>query len=211
MQVEVRAATLGFGKRTVLESLDASLPSGKVTALIGPSGSGKSTLLAAMAGYVKLRSGSIVGVDAAGHALPLDPAMIAWVPQGSNALGARTALENVMIGSLADGERWVDARARALAALDQVGMRELANKVARQLSGGELQRVNFARALATRKPLVFADEPSASLDAYNTRRVAELLYALRSRATIIVATYAPLLVEATEKEVHLRQESLHAA
>ncbi|GAA2518591.1 ATP-binding cassette domain-containing protein [Rarobacter incanus] len=210
MRVEVRGASLGFGKRIVFEGLDADFPDGKVTALVGPSGSGKSSLLAAMAGYINLKAGTITGVDERGS-VPLDASMVAWVPQGSNALGGRTALENVMIGSLADGARWSQAKRDALHALDQVGLSDLAHKVARSLSGGELQRVNFARALATHKPLVFADEPSASLDATNTRRVAELLFELRSRATIIVATHDPLLVEAAEHEINLRQDVLHAA
>ncbi|SNS90960.1 putative ABC transport system ATP-binding protein [Micrococcales bacterium KH10] len=210
MRVEVRGATLGFGKRIVFEDLDADFPHGKVTALVGPSGSGKSSLLAAMAGYIKLRAGTISGV-AADQRTPLDASMVAWVPQGSNALGGRSSLENVMIGALADGAQWNEARDDALSALAQVEMIDLANKSARSLSGGELQRVNFARALATRKPLVFADEPSASLDAVNTRRVAELLFSLRSRATIIVATHDPLLVEAAEHQVNLRQEFSHAA
>ncbi|WP_170222747.1 ATP-binding cassette domain-containing protein [Rarobacter faecitabidus] len=206
----MRGASLGFGKRIVFEGLDADFPDGKVTALVGPSGSGKSSLLAAMAGYINLKAGNITGHDERGS-VPLDASMVAWVPQGSNALGGRTALENVMIGSLADGASWTQAKRDALRALDQVGLGDLTHKVARSLSGGELQRVNFARALTTHKPLVFADEPSASLDAVNTRRVAELLFDLRSRATIIVATHDPLLVEAAEHEVNLRQDVRYAA
>lgn len=103
MRIDVRGATLRFGPRTIFESFDASFAPGRVTALIGPSGSGKSSLLAAMAGYLRLRAGTIRGIDDEGRELVVTPSMVAWVPQGVNALGARSALENVMIGPLAEG------------------------------------------------------------------------------------------------------------
>ena len=210
MRLDVMGATLRFGQRTIFESFDAQFAHGRVTALVGPSGSGKSSLLAAMAGYQPLAEGRVVGVYADGKQVAVTSAMVAWVPQGANALGARTALENVMIGPLSEGAALGSARTRALDALDAVGLADLAGKVARQLSGGELQRVSFARALAADKPVIFADEPSSSLDARNTARIAELLHALRSRATIVVATHDPILVEAAQDEVHLRSETIHA-
>lgn len=211
MRIDVRGATLRFGPRTIFESFDASFAPGRVTALIGPSGSGKSSLLAAMAGYLRLRAGTIRGIDDEGRELVVTPSMVAWVPQGVNALGARSALENVMIGPLAEGAAPSLARARSLAALDAVGLGPLSGKLARQLSGGELQRVSFARALAADKPVIFADEPSSSLDAANTERIADLLAGLGSRAMIVVATHDPLLIEAAQDEVHLRSETRHAA
>lgn len=210
MHIEVRAGTLRFGRRTVFESLDARFEDGRVTALTGPSGSGKSSLLAAMAGYLRLSEGTIVGVGPDGTELTVTPSMIAWVPQGANALSARTALENVMIGPLAQGAGPGAARERATRALAAVGLADLAGTPARQLSGGELQRVSFARALAADRPVIFADEPSSSLDARNTERIAELLHALRSRTTIVVATHDPLLVDAAEAEVDLRTPVRHA-
>jgi ABC-type lipoprotein export system ATPase subunit len=211
MRLEVRGAELRFGRRVVFENLDATFEADRVTALIGPSGSGKSSLLAVMAGHLRLNAGEVFGVDADGTRHELTADLVAWVPQGMNALGARTALENVMIGPLAAGCGHDEARRRSLDALEAVGVAELSGKIARQLSGGELQRVSFARALASDKPLIFADEPSSSLDARNTARIAELLYHLRQQATIVVATHDPLLIEAAEAQVHLRQESLHAA
>lgn len=211
MRIDVAGATLKFGRRTIFESFDAQFAHGRVTALVGPSGSGKSSLLAAMSGYQRLAEGRITGVREDGTEVAVTSAMVAWVPQGVNALGARTALENVMIGPLSEGVNLELARTRALAALDSVGLTDLSGKLARKLSGGELQRVSFARALAADKPVIFADEPSSSLDAQNTTRIAELLQALRSRATIVVATHDPLLVEAAQDEVHLRTGASHAA
>ena len=211
MRIEVRAATLRFGRRTVFDGFDAQFADGRVTALIGPSGSGKSSLLAAMAGYQRLAAGTIVGIDAEGREVTMVPSMVAWVPQGLNALGARTAIENIMIGPLAEGADRETAHRRSAEALEAVGLADLGAALARTLSGGELQRVSFARALAAEKPVIFADEPSSSLDARNTARVAELLHTLRARATIVVATHDPLLIEAAENQVHLREETAHAA
>ena len=202
---------LSFGDRRVLEGIDASFEHSHVTALTGPSGSGKSTLLAVMAGYQRLDSGTVAFVDHLGSSSSPDPAMVAWVPQGANALGTRTALDNVMIGPLAEGQGFACSRAIAERALDDVGLLSRANVRARVLSGGELQRVSFARALATSKPLIFADEPSASLDAANTDVLAELLIGLRSRATIIVATHDPILINAAEAVVALRSDHANAA
>ena len=210
MQLEVQDVTVRFGARTVLDRVTATFVAAHVTALVGPSGSGKSTLLAALAGYQKCDAGSVSVVTDNAVTGP-DAGLIAWVPQGSNALGTRTALDNVMIAPLSEGKDLATARKVALQALADVGLAELAGQRAGKLSGGELQRVSFARALATTKPFIFADEPSASLDAANTELLGGLLFRLRTRATIIVATHDPILIEAAEAVVHLRAEHGHAA
>lgn len=208
VRVEVHDAAIAFGDVTVFSGLDASFEAGHVTALVGPSGSGKSSLLAAIAGHQPLAAGRIE-IHHDDGARPRAPAaaLVAWVPQGSNALGRRNVLDNVLIASLADGHPMPRARAVAMAALDQVGLADRAAEQARRLSGGELQRVALARALASGRPLVLADEPSANLDAANTDMVAEILGRLLSQATIVVATHDPILVEAAAAAVHLRGSS----
>lgn len=206
MQIDVVGATLSFSGRVVFEGFSAKFNSRRVTALVGPSGSGKSSLLSAMAGYQQLDGGSILWNDPTDTSSEPDPTCVAWIPQGANALGTRTALDNVMLGPLSEGMSLEEARSIATLALSDVGLGQAIGERARNLSGGELQRVCFARAIASRKPLIFADEPSSSLDAANTERLAELLHDLRSRATIIVATHDPLLISAAEHEVRLRDE-----
>ncbi len=205
LRVEVHDAAISFGDVTVFAELSASFEAGRVTALVGPSGSGKSSLLAAIAGHQPLARGRIE-IHHGGDADPHRPsaALVAWVPQGSNALGRRNVLDNVLIASLADGLPMPRARAVALEALDQVGLAARAREQARHLSGGEQQRVALARALASGRPLVLADEPSANLDAANTDMVADILARIESRATIIVATHDPILVEAAAAAVQLR-------
>lgn len=212
VQVDVVDATIRFGTSTVFSGFDAHFPAGHVTALVGPSGSGKSTLLAVMAGYQPLSAGQIELRDGPASApISPDPARVAWVPQGSNALGRRSVLDNVAIAPLSDGAPLNEAHDRAIDAIEIVGLGALMRQQARRLSGGELQRVALARALASGKELILADEPSANLDAANTELIAQILDGLTTRATVVVATHDPVLVDAAATAVHLRREVHRAA
>ncbi|KRC62314.1 hypothetical protein ASE14_00200 [Agromyces sp. Root81] len=211
MFVDVRGARKSFGDVVVLDNFSCTIEPGMVTALVGPSGSGKSTLLAAMAGFQQLDSGQITYRHADGSVEPPTPQRIAWVSQGANALGARTALDNVMLSALAAGAGLFAASRSAETQLEKVGLSDRMHTLAKHLSGGELQRVGFARALAAAKPLIFADEPTSSLDAANTDQVAELLHTLRETATIVVATHDPRLVETAHAVVHVRRQHVPGA
>lgn len=206
MRIDVESAEVSFGDMTIFAGITATFPPHTVTALVGPSGSGKSTLLAAMAGFHPLTSGHIRLTDGNGTSVVPDEALVAWVPQGLNALGTRTAIDNIMIASLAGGETLERSREAALSWLDIVGLAAQRYSLARTLSGGELQRLAIARALASSKPLIFADEPSANLDAVNTAKVAALLANLATTATVVVATHDPELVSAASHVVELRHK-----
>lgn len=212
VQVDVVDAAVRFGATTVFSGLTAHLAAGRVTALVGPSGSGKSTLLAAISGYQSLSAGRVELCDGPTDSpSPPDPARVAWVPQGSNALGRRSVLDNVAIAPLSAGAPLGEAHERAVEALEVVGLGALLGQQAHRLSGGELQRVALARALASGKELILADEPSANLDAANTDLIARILEGLSERATIVVATHDPVLVAAAATAVHLRPEAHRAA
>lgn len=205
MQVDILDATVSFGARTVFTRFNAHFPAGEVTALVGPSGSGKSTLMAVISGYQALCKGRVElrSDDASAPTLPR-PSVVAWVPQGSNALGRRSVLDNVSIAALSAGYDLHTANLCARDALEIVGLATQSHQRARELSGGELQRVALARALASGKELILADEPSANLDAENTKILATILSDLTTRATIIVATHDPLLVTSTHSVVQMR-------
>jgi len=206
MEVNVIDAAVRFGAITVFSGFSARFAAGAVTALVGPSGSGKSTLLAAISGYQALSAGRIELCNAEQELEPTppDPGRVAWVPQGSNALGRRSVLDNVAIAPMSAGASLREAREVAVEALEIVGLGAFLHRQARRLSGGELQRVALARALASGKELILADEPSANLDADNTDLIAGILGRLTSRATIIVATHDPVLVSAARTAVHMR-------
>lgn len=212
MQVDVVDAAIRFGTTTVFSGFNAHFPPGRVTALVGPSGSGKSTLLAAISGYQSLSAGQILLRDTpTSSPTRPDPARAAWVPQGSNALGRRSVLDNVAIAPLSAGASLREAHERAREALEVVGLGALLHQQARRLSGGELQRVALARALSSGRELILADEPSANLDAANTEVIAHILDGLTTQATIVVATHDPVLVDAAAGAVHLRRELQRAA
>jgi putative ABC transport system ATP-binding protein len=211
LQIEVSDVSVRFRGVEVFTDFNATFQERTITALVGPSGSGKSTLLAAMAGFVPLSAGRIEFVAPDGTSEGPNAALIAWVPQGSNALSTRTVLENVMIGPLAEGATLSEADALARDCLEEVGIGELAHRQVRVISGGERQRLGFARALASRKPIIFADEPSASLDAANTHHLADLLAQLNGRSTVIVATHDPLLEAAAQRTVYMRNHAADAA
>lgn len=204
MRLIARDLALGYGERLLFRGLDLDIPERGVTVLVGPSGSGKSSLLAALAGLLPPREGSVRFVDEAGASAPPDPARISWIPQGSNALPARSVLDNAMVGALARGAEISVARDRAHRALAELGIAAHADAAARELSGGELQRLAFARALAAETPLIFADEPTASLDVENVRRIGALLTALGRVASVVVATHDPAVMAIGERRVPLR-------
>lgn len=203
MRVTATEVGVRYGARDVFQGVTAEFPENRLSALVGPSGSGKSSLLGVIAGYIKPASGIARYHSSAGDEKP-NPARIGWVSQGANALGRRSALDNVAIGALSGGAPLDRAHEDATRELIRVGLGDYAEVMASDLSGGELQRVGFARALASRRPIILADEPSASLDEANTLNLAALLRDLRSTATIIVATHDPLLIDAAEHVVSLR-------
>jgi putative ABC transport system ATP-binding protein len=202
MQIEIRDASISFGPRVVFEGFNADFRASRITALVGPSGSGKSTLLSVIAGYRALDRGEI-RVAGGQQNLP-SPEYVAWVPQGLNSLSARTVLDNVMMGALASGRTVDEARTIAIRWLEMVGIDHIKKHQARELSGGELQRLALARALASDRPIILADEPSANLDRKNTENVADLLGSVTAEALIVVATHDPLLVARVDDVVEMR-------
>jgi ABC-type lipoprotein export system ATPase subunit len=203
MRIELNDVRKSYGSRVVLGGVTATFQQGEVTAVVGPSGSGKSTLLATVAGFERLDSGSVEMITDE-RAARLRPREIAWIPQGSNSIPARTVLDNAMVGALARGVSRPAARKRADAALDAVGLTELALKRARTLSGGELQRACFARAIASGAPCIFADEPSASLDALSTERLAAILRDLKFAGIVVVATHDPVMISSADAIFDMR-------
>lgn len=203
MRIEVRDAAIRFGSRVVFSGLSADFHSGLLTAVAGPSGSGKSSLLAAVGASVRLSGGTITFVSEE-HLPASTKDLVVWVPQGSNVVGPRSALDNVMLGPLSAGQSLPVARSLAETALEKVGLAHCAGQAAHQLSGGELQRLGLARCLASEKPVILADEPTASLDATNTAKIAGLLRQLTFSAAVIVATHDPLVMAASDEIVRLR-------
>jgi len=169
---------------------------GKFVCLFGASGSGKSTLLNLIAGLDSATSGTIevAGVDVGAlgedRRARLRLERVGVVFQDHNLIEEFTAVENVMLPLEALGGSASEARAKARAELDRVGLEGLGGRFPGQLSGGQRQRVGIARALAGDRRLLLADEPTGALDSGNSRALFELLRRLCDQgSTVLLATH----------------------
>jgi putative ABC transport system ATP-binding protein len=201
----------GRGFVDVLRGVDFEARHGDVTMVMGPSGSGKSTLIAALSGLMKPDGGQ---VTALGEDLwSRRPGKIdrfrlehcGFVFQGFNLFPALTALQQVTTVLKYQGVPRRTARAMAEQALIEVGLDKRMHQRPEALSGGEKQRVAIARALAKRPTLLFADEPTSSLDGENGQIVTRLLRraAKEHGAAVICVTHDPRLEAFADRIVHL--------
>jgi putative ABC transport system ATP-binding protein len=185
------------GEVPVLRSLDVTVPKDGYAALVGSSGAGKTTLLCLIGGLERVQTGSlhVGGHDVAsleGDALAAyRRSTVGFIFQNFGLLDALTALENVELAAMLDGERPGRRRARAAELLDAVGMMPRAAHRPGALSGGERQRVAIARALVNGPRLVLADEPTGNLDDDTSEEVMVLLESMRSvqGCTLLVVTH----------------------
>jgi cell division transport system ATP-binding protein len=195
---DVRKAYRGLGVEAV-SGVTCSIARGEFVALLGPSGAGKSTLLKLIASIERPSAGRILvgGQDITrikGSALPYLRRTFGLTFQDQKLLLDRTVLDNVMLPLVFTGSSWKDARARARASLEKVGMREKEAFRPAMLSGGEQQRVAIARAIVNRPAILLADEPSSNLDAGTAQRVVEIFREFhRVGVTVLVATHDPHL------------------
>ena len=199
-EVEVRA----------LRAADLAVNRGDYMSIVGPSGSGKSTLLNIIALLDRHTSGrySFEGLDVSdlseGERTGLRAHRIGFVFQSFHLLSHRTVLENVILSMLYGNVPRAERRARALAALDRVGLTERAGFLPSRLSGGERQRVAIARAIVTRPPILLCDEPTGSLDSATSESILELFEELRSDGlTIVVVTHDPLVSARAERVISM--------
>jgi putative ABC transport system ATP-binding protein len=179
------------GELTIVDKANFTVRRGEAVAVVGASGSGKSTLLGLMAGLdtptvgeVAINGESLFQLDEDGRA-KLRGRLVGFVFQSFQLLPSLTALENVMLPMELSGV--ADAREKALAILERVGLKARVKHYPKQLSGGEQQRVAIARAFVTEPKLLFADEPTGNLDAKTGRAMVELLFELnRERGTTLI-------------------------
>jgi len=180
--------------RDVLDGASFAIERGRSAAILGPSGSGKSTLLSVLGGLLRPDAGT-AHVDL-GSQDPDDAAVAlrdvtAWVLQTTNVLPDRSALDNVAVAALTQHGDRRHARAEAERQLESVGLADRAHDTARLLSGGELQRVVIARALASGRPFVLADEPTGQLDRSTSAMVLEALLRSSGDAGLVIVTHDP--------------------
>ena len=185
------------GELTILHHVDFTVQRAETLAIVGASGSGKSTLLGLLAGLdspstgkVLLNGQDIFALDEDGRAA-LRKAELGFVFQSFQLLAHLNALENVMLPLELRGDP--DAKEKAAAMLGRVGLSARLKHYPKYLSGGEQQRVALARAFVTEPPLLFADEPTGSLDASTGEAIIALMFELnRERgSTLVLVTHDP--------------------
>ncbi|MFD7260024.1 ABC transporter ATP-binding protein [Streptomyces sp. NPDC059874] len=217
LQLDRLVRTHGSGATEVhaLRGIDLSVHPGELVAVMGPSGSGKSTLLTLAGGLDTPTSGRVIveGTDittaSRKELAALRRRSIGYVFQDYNLIPALTAAENVALPRELDGTSARKARVSALAALEEMGLGELADRFPDEMSGGQQQRVAIARALVGDRRLVLADEPTGALDSETGESVLALL---RSRcdagAAGILVTHEPRFAAWADRVVFLRDGSV---
>jgi putative ABC transport system ATP-binding protein len=182
------------GELIILNNINFTIPLGQSVSITGPSGSGKSTLLGLMAGLDLPTDGTVILLEQDLFAMNEDgraalrAKSVGFVFQSFHLLPNLTALENVMLPLELAG---LDARAPALAVLDQVGLSHRLDHFPATLSGGEQQRVSLARAFVQKPALLFADEPTGSLDESTGARIIDLMFSLHKEyaTTLVLVTH----------------------
>jgi putative ABC transport system ATP-binding protein len=202
------------GPLTILEDIHMQVKAGEALAILGASGSGKSTLLGLLAGLDQATSGdvrlfgqSLGPLDEDGRAA-LRAGRVGFVFQSFQLLPGMTALENVMLPLELAGHP--SPEADATRALSDAGLGNRLDHYPSQLSGGEQQRVAVARAFAPRPEVLFADEPTANLDARTGERIADLLFELRrgTGTVLVLVTHDPALAGRCDRQLQLHEGRL---
>ena len=202
----------GMTPVNALKEVDLSIVQGEMVAVIGPSGSGKSTLLQMMGALDVPTSG---GVRINFHELSKMNAKeltqfrsqtVGFVFQKFNLIPNLSALENVSIAMESTKMNRQDRRSRAAELLKEVGLDKRMSHLPGQLSGGEQQRVSIARALANHPKIIYADEPTGSLDSKTSKTIIQLFDKIRKDfdTTIIIVTHNPSIAKHCDRTVKIK-------
>jgi putative ABC transport system ATP-binding protein len=210
--IEARGVELSFGPTPALRGASVSVAAGEVLAVMGPSGSGKSTLLHCLAGILVPNAGEIyfagrrLDTLREGERSALRRDRFGFVFQFGQLVPELTAQENVALPLLLSGIRRTEALARAVGWLDRLEMDGLQHRRSGELSGGQAQRVALARSLVADPRVLFADEPTGSLDSLIGEHVMSLLStsAREQGTTVVLVTHEPRVAAYADREVMVR-------
>ena len=213
-----RAYQQGTRQVTALDAIDLEINEGEFVSIMGPSGSGKSTLLHLLGGLEKPTQGGVWIEKKAIHNLTDDELSrfrrqkLGFIFQFFNLLPTLTALENVALPRLLDGESISKIAPDAKSLLTEMGLTGRFDHKPEQLSGGEMQRVAIARALITRPALILADEPTGNLDSQTGKSVLSLLSKMSKENgnTIVMVTHDINAAEYGTRLIKLRDGKIES-
>lgn len=189
-----------------LRDVNISIDAGEIIGIMGPSGSGKSSLLYVLSGLRKPVNGTVYYKDRDMESFDLNSqaklriSEFGFIFQRLFLIDYLTVLDNILVAS---GVRGKEAEKSGIELLNRLKIGHLANKKPFQLSGGQRQRVAIARALINKPSIIFADEPTASLDHKNAVEVMNVLKELRERTTIIIVTHDRSVLENADRIIEI--------
>lgn len=195
-----------------LRGVDLTVTTGEMVAIMGPSGCGKTTMLNCLSGLDDFDSGEVVIEGADLRAMndrkrtTYRAQRMGFIFQTFNLLPVITAVENVELPLLVGGVKPADARRRASAALDQVGLSDRGHHRPAELSGGQRQRVTIARALVNNPAIVWADEPTGNLDSKAANDILTVMRQLNKERgqTLVIVTHDPHIGELCDRIVRMQ-------
>lgn len=208
-----------YGETHAMRGISLEIKRGEVLAIMGPSGSGKSTLLHTLAGIIKPDSGKVYfggsridNLNDHGRTM-LRRTKFGFVFQFSQLVPELTAIDNVAVPLLLNGIPRGEAYHRAEQWLNKVGIADAKlNHLANQLSGGQIQRVAIARAMVINPEVLFADEPTGSLDSLNSELVMKMFIktAKENGTTVVMVTHEPTIAAYADREIIVRDGRVEA-
>jgi len=201
----------GESRIAALAGVSLEIAKGSFTAVMGPSGSGKSTLLHLIGGLDRPSSGELlvdgrlIGQMADDEITLFRRTQIGFVFQFFNLLPTLTALENVALPFVLDGKSKAEADGRADALLIKVGLHQRRHHLPEEMSGGEIQRIAIARALAFNPPVLLADEPTGNLDSKTGASILALLGQINQEdgCTVVMVTHSEEAAGYASGRIHL--------
>jgi putative ABC transport system ATP-binding protein len=210
--IEAREVALSFGPTPALRGASLAVRAGEILAVMGPSGSGKSTLLHCLAGILVPDAGEIhyggrrIDTLRENDRSALRRDRFGFVFQFGQLVPELTAEENVALPLLLGGARRTDALRAAAPWFDRLDLNGMQQRRSGELSGGQAQRVALARGLVARPNLLFADEPTGSLDSLTGEQTMDLLSsaARQQGTTVVLVTHEPRVAAYADREVIVR-------
>ena len=208
-----------FGDTHALRGVSLNVEAGEVLAIMGPSGSGKSTLLHSLAAIADIDGGEVIfdgkRIDKLddNRRSVLRRTSFGFIFQFGQLVPELTAIDNVALPLLLNGISRGEAYEKALNWLKKVGLEDKKDGLSGELSGGQAQRVTVARAMVIGPKILFADEPTGSLDSLNSERVMELFIntAKQYGTTVIMVTHEPSIAAYADREIIVRDGRISGA
>lgn len=208
-----------FGETHALRGVSLDVKAGEVLAIMGPSGSGKSTLLHSLAAITSIDSGEITfdgkRIDQMNdnERSILRRTSFGFIFQFGQLVPELTAVDNVALPLLLNGAGRKVAYEKARSWLNKVGLRDKENSLSGELSGGQAQRVAIARSMVIEPKVLFADEPTGSLDSLNSEKIMELFIntAKQHGTTVIMVTHEPTIAAYADREIIVRDGQISGA